>query len=386
VVFAVPTIGICRAEQREKACKKLNVDTRLLPRCDNESLSKASAHAITMQRSLTSAASAAALVAPEQRRAGAVGGAACGVERVPGLVPGTPMWVGGGSMTGAWPLAGPRPAAAAGHAGAPSQEHAMAGTGFAAQQGVTLGPAAVQTGWPAGYGNGSAPMAAMSGATAPGAYGAAAMAGAPDALAMMGLSRKRDQMQMGAGGAARVLPGRCPCRVSAQRAGGLYALPGADASAPGPVRAAQKDDEARRVMPAPFASDPAPSLPFALTSSDMDMLISQPQPSPHSRLAMRDFIVDTYDATGLHRKLTHMDMSALLSQAGFPCDSHREHDAIVPHQWHEFCEQFKNVIATLQQVRRRRSSVVRVPAFCAAWCAASPYGASRGHRASRAAA
>ncbi len=40
-----------------------------------------------------------------------------------------------------------------------------------------------------------------------------------------------------------------------------------------------------------------------LTSADVDMLM----PAPHSRMAMRDFINDVYESTGLNRKLTHMD-------------------------------------------------------------------------------
>lgn len=35
VAFNVPTIGICRAEQREKACKKLNIDFKLLSHFDH---------------------------------------------------------------------------------------------------------------------------------------------------------------------------------------------------------------------------------------------------------------------------------------------------------------------------------------------------------------
>ena len=95
-------------------------------------------------------------------------------------------------------------------------------------------------------------------------------------------------------------------------------------------------------------SDLPPYTAFAgLTSSDVDMLL----PAPHSRMAMRDFINDVYESTGLHRKLTHMDMQALLSQAGFPSESMREHDTISQQQWDEFCAQFRNIVGTLQQVK-----------------------------------
>lgn len=50
-----------------------------------------------------------------------------------------------------------------------------------------------------------------------------------------------------------------------------------------------------------------------LTSSDVDMLM----PAPHSRMAMRDFINDVYESTGLNRKLTHMDFQVTRpAQAG----------------------------------------------------------------------
>ncbi|GIL70201.1 hypothetical protein Vretimale_3493 [Volvox reticuliferus] len=107
-----------------------------------------------------------------------------------------------------------------------------------------------------------------------------------------------------------------------------------------------KDDDNYRFQPVPPQELPPYQGFMGLTSSDVEMLL----PAPHSRMAMRDFINEVYDGTGLHRKLTHMDMQALLSQAGFPMDSNREHDTISPQQWDEFCSQFRSIVNTLQQV------------------------------------
>ncbi|GLC44187.1 hypothetical protein PLESTM_001565000 [Pleodorina starrii] len=109
-----------------------------------------------------------------------------------------------------------------------------------------------------------------------------------------------------------------------------------------------KEDDNCRFQP---VQQPPQELPayqgfMGLTSSDVEMLL----PAPHSRMAMREFINEVYDSTGLNRKLTHMDLQALLSQAGFPMDSTREHDTISPQQWDEFCSQFRSIVNTLQQV------------------------------------
>ncbi|EFJ50616.1 hypothetical protein VOLCADRAFT_116796 [Volvox carteri f. nagariensis] len=107
-----------------------------------------------------------------------------------------------------------------------------------------------------------------------------------------------------------------------------------------------KDDDNYRFQPVQPHELPPYQGFMGLTSSDVDMLL----PAPHSRMAMRDFINEVYDSTGLHRRLTHMDMQALLSQAGFPMDSNREHDTISPQQWDEFSSQFRSIVNTLQQV------------------------------------
>ncbi|GIL47568.1 hypothetical protein Vafri_4360 [Volvox africanus] len=107
-----------------------------------------------------------------------------------------------------------------------------------------------------------------------------------------------------------------------------------------------KDDDNYRFQPVPPQELPPYQGFMGLTSSDVEMLL----PAPHSRMAMRDFINEVYEGTGLHRKLTHMDVQALLSQAGFPMDSNREHDTISPQQWDEFSSQFRSIVNTLQQV------------------------------------
>ncbi len=68
--------------------------------------------------------------------------------------------------------------------------------------------------------------------------------------------------------------------------------------------APQKDDLNYRLQPIQAQELPPYQGFMGLTSSDVDMLL----PAPNSRMAMRDFINEVYDGTGLHRKLTHMDL------------------------------------------------------------------------------
>eukprot|EP00201_Polytomella_parva_P015858 CAMPEP_0175065646 /NCGR_PEP_ID=MMETSP0052_2-20121109/16053_1 /TAXON_ID=51329 ORGANISM="Polytomella parva, Strain SAG 63-3" /NCGR_SAMPLE_ID=MMETSP0052_2 /ASSEMBLY_ACC=CAM_ASM_000194 /LENGTH=264 /DNA_ID=CAMNT_0016332229 /DNA_START=136 /DNA_END=926 /DNA_ORIENTATION=+ len=76
---------------------------------------------------------------------------------------------------------------------------------------------------------------------------------------------------------------------------------------------------------------------------------AQAQAPIRSRAAMRDWIQEEYEATGLSRKLNGLDMQALLSQAGFDLSS-ADHAVISRFQWDEFRHQFRSVLSLLRQI------------------------------------
>jgi len=79
---------------------------------------------------------------------------------------------------------------------------------------------------------------------------------------------------------------------------------------------------------------------------DEDMTLA----GPRSRFAMREWLLEEYENTGLTRKLSQLDIQALLSQAGFPMDSSSDHASISQVQWEEFQGQFRNVLNLLRQI------------------------------------
>ncbi|KAG2446074.1 hypothetical protein HXX76_000674 [Chlamydomonas incerta] len=373
VAFNVPTIGICRAEQREKACKKLNIDFKLLSHFDhagnnsnnnnnhnnnnnNSDINKSLA--LRANGPLGSALGGLPGVAPQQSALPSVAGAGGGlsVSRLNGgsLSAGS---AGDGSGSGSGSASGEAKPMAMHDVGmaqyatsqlqtAPGQQQQMMQqmnamkqqqAYGAAQQDVAfqlqqqqaqaqlqqqrMALAAAQQQQQQGMANGLVPGA-------PGSGGGAGNGLGPTA-----------EFYLAANGAS--LPPQQGSSAGMGMDGGVGGMAGSRKRDQGP-----KEDENCRFQPVQ-QSDLPPYTAFAgLTSSDVDMLL----PAPHSRMAMRDFINDVYESTGLHRKLTHMDMQALLSQAGFPSESMREHDTISQQQWDEFCAQFRNIVGTLQQV------------------------------------
>ena len=76
---------------------------------------------------------------------------------------------------------------------------------------------------------------------------------------------------------------------------------------------------------------------------------------PYSRLALRDWIVEAYEMTGLTRRLTELDLQALLSQAGFPfaeipVSNQAFTTKVSRGQWVEFQEHFQEVLTLLRQI------------------------------------
>jgi len=71
-----------------------------------------------------------------------------------------------------------------------------------------------------------------------------------------------------------------------------------------------------------------------------------------SRAALQDWILEEYEGTGLTRKLTRLDLAALLSQAGFPTEggAHTDHATVSQVQWDEFCGQFRGLLRLLRQI------------------------------------
>ncbi|PNW74638.1 hypothetical protein CHLRE_12g489150v5 [Chlamydomonas reinhardtii] len=366
VAFNVPTIGICRAEQREKACKKLNIDFKLLSHFDhagnnsnnnhnnNNNNNNGGMHS-DMSKSLA------------LRTNGPLGSALGGL---PGVGPQSalPAVAGGGGGLSVSRLNGG--SHSAGSAGDGSGEGSGSASGEAKATGLAL------------HEVGMAQYATSQLQTAPGqqqqmlqqmnalkqqqqqAYGAAQQDVSyqlQQQRMVLAAAQQQQQQQGLANGLVQGAPGSGagnglgPTAEFYMAANGSLPPPqsstaglGMDGAMAATRKRDQgpKEEENCRFQPVQ-QSDLPPYTAFAgLTSSDVDMLL----PAPHSRMAMRDFINDVYESTGLHRKLTHMDMQALLSQAGFPSESMREHDTISQQQWDEFCAQFRNIVGTLQQV------------------------------------
>ena len=79
---------------------------------------------------------------------------------------------------------------------------------------------------------------------------------------------------------------------------------------------------------------------------------------PYSRLALRDWMMEEYERTGLTRRLTDLDLQALLSQAGFPAATSGAGAAspssdvttVSQAQWTEFSAQFQTVLVLLRHI------------------------------------
>lgn len=68
----------------------------------------------------------------------------------------------------------------------------------------------------------------------------------------------------------------------------------------------------------------------------------------YSRQALRDWINEEYESTGLKRRLTELDMQTLESQAGFPMGGGAT--GVSPNQWNEFTTQFRDVLKMLKRI------------------------------------
>lgn len=71
---------------------------------------------------------------------------------------------------------------------------------------------------------------------------------------------------------------------------------------------------------------------------------------PCTRMALREWLREEYESTGLTRRLTHLDLQALESQAGLPAEGARGMDTISPRQWEEFAGQYRSVLQLLRQI------------------------------------
>ncbi|CAD7701308.1 unnamed protein product [Ostreobium quekettii] len=69
---------------------------------------------------------------------------------------------------------------------------------------------------------------------------------------------------------------------------------------------------------------------------------------PHSRNALREWILEEYESRGWRRRLTEMDLRTLESQAGFPAGG-GDVD-VSPIQWEEFTTQFRDVLGLLTKI------------------------------------
>lgn len=69
---------------------------------------------------------------------------------------------------------------------------------------------------------------------------------------------------------------------------------------------------------------------------------------PYTRQALRDWIHEEYEATGLKRRLTEIDVQTLESQAGFPIGGGAA--GISQNQWNEFTTQFRDVMSLLKRI------------------------------------
>lgn len=69
---------------------------------------------------------------------------------------------------------------------------------------------------------------------------------------------------------------------------------------------------------------------------------------PHSRQALREWILEEYDSRGWRRQLTEADLRTLESQAGFPVSGGNVDVSTM--QWEEFTSQFRDVLNLLQKI------------------------------------
>ena len=69
---------------------------------------------------------------------------------------------------------------------------------------------------------------------------------------------------------------------------------------------------------------------------------------PHSRQALREWIMEEYDSRGWRRRLTELDLQTLESQAGFPVGGGDVNVSAM--QWEEFTSQFRDVLNLLAKI------------------------------------
>lgn len=93
-----------------------------------------------------------------------------------------------------------------------------------------------------------------------------------------------------------------------------------------------------------------PRRPFeAMAAMDESVIPDEiREPLPHSRQALREWIMEEYESTGLKRRLTQLDLETLESQAGFPAGG-GDVD-VAQEQWEEFTSQFRDVLKLLKRI------------------------------------
>lgn len=78
--------------------------------------------------------------------------------------------------------------------------------------------------------------------------------------------------------------------------------------------------------------------------------VEGPGQGMYSRELIRSWILDQYESTGLTRRLSDLDVQALLTQAGFPAGASSEHATVSAGQWQEFQAQFQLVLNLVRQI------------------------------------
>ncbi|KAJ9522360.1 hypothetical protein QJQ45_008167 [Haematococcus lacustris] len=78
--------------------------------------------------------------------------------------------------------------------------------------------------------------------------------------------------------------------------------------------------------------------------------VEGPVQGTYSRELIRSWILDQYESTGLTRRLSDLDVQALLTQAGFPAGASSEHATVSAGQWQEFQAQFQLVLNLVRQI------------------------------------
>ncbi|KAJ9518665.1 hypothetical protein QJQ45_018756, partial [Haematococcus lacustris] len=366
LVYTVPTIGICRAEQREKAAIKLGIPQQFLAlsaghlapapgRPHSRGVAGSSSSKAEKSRDKAASASQTAGTAGQAGQ-GKGGPASPSQSKQQGREEEQPQGKSQGSV--------------------PAQQEALAPNidvglrrGWGVQDQQERGSSV--TGVGQGQGQGAEVQGALAeglrklGEVTQGEEDGEPGAAGHDAAASQG-TRKREARQALAPDPlsdfdnmdhmlARVLPQLPPVH--------LHQAPSQPVSAHSPHDPQCHGDKARRTgtptFPHPSAFDPCQSphgdasMLAVYMDEEMRHGVGQGQGQGRdrcTRLMVRSWILDQYEATGLSRRLTHLDLQALLSHAGFPLNATSDHVVVSAAQWAEFRGQFQAVLNLVRQI------------------------------------